>query len=198
MRASISRFNSFYLEFKKTEIWRQLLLLRENSPEHQEENVAQHTRMTIDWYLQNLSSNRSDSQVLLTCLACLFHDTGKPLEVWHAKNSQAAHANYATHEFFSLSIWNNYATQNMGSLRDGLRLSTTDISRISFIIAHHELSNLESADAEILKKSLPSYIDTATERAWLDTILSDQHGRYTQMSNKRFDQLDQCLHAWSN
>lgn len=194
MRTSISRFNSFYLEFKKTEIWRSMLLLRENSPEHLEENVAHHTRLCIDWYLHNLSANRSDSQILLTCVSCLFHDAGKPLHGWSAVNSPIGAHEYATHEFFSMSVWKNYAAQNMGYLRDCLRLSDTDISRISFMIFHHELSNLEHANVEILKKSLPAYVDTSTERAWLDTIMSDQHGRFTDRA--QFDRLDQAVLHW--
>lgn len=189
MRDVISRFDLFYTEFRKTELWKSMLTVRENTPEHREENVAHHTRLVIDWYLTNLAHNRSDSQVMLTSVVCLFHDVGKPL----AKSIAATGAaERAAPEILSLIAWFNYSGANAGIIRDHLRLSSQDLSRVSFIIANHGLSNLECERAA----ALPTYMDAAATQAWLDAIRSNQHGRYSDAHSQQLDHLYTALAQW--
>jgi hypothetical protein len=189
MRDVISRFDLFYAEFRKTELWKSMLTVRENTPEHREENVAHHTRLVIDWYLTNLAHSRSDAQVMLTSMACLFHDVGKPL----ARSVATIGAVERTApEILSLMTWFNYCGANAGIIRDHLRLSSQDRSRVSFIIANHGLSNLESERAA----ELPTYMDGAATQAWLDTIRSNQHGRYSDAHSQQLDRLYAALAQW--
>jgi len=190
MRDAISRFDAFYTEFKKSELWKNMLTVRDACADHREENVAHHTRLATDWYLRNLAPNRSDQMIMLTGIACLFHDAGKTLVTPHST------AERLTHEFFSLELWFNYSYTARATIRDHLRLSQHDLSRISFIIFHHELSNLEGEGACVLKKSLPAFMDEISEVAWLDTVRSDQHGHYSDTHSKQLDRLYAGLAHW--
>lgn len=191
MRDVISRFDLFYAEFRKTELWKNMLAVRENTPEHREENVAHHTRLVIDWYFTNLAHNRSDSQVMLTGIACLFHDVGKPL----ARNIAVTSATERTApEILSLMAWFDFSGANVGIIRDCLRLSSQDLSRISFMIANHGLNNLEYERAT----APPTYMNASATQAWLDTIRSNQHGRYSDAPSQKLDRLYAGLTHWTS
>lgn len=67
----MNKFDIFLENFRQTPFWRKLLLARDNS--FLEENLAEHVRLQISWYDQNLKSNRNLEQQYLTKVSCCIY-----------------------------------------------------------------------------------------------------------------------------
>lgn len=125
----LEMFEAFAAEFKKTQLWVDMKIIYENSQWHREASVAVHTNMVIDWYIANLHDDRLDLQRMLTLMACLFHDVGKPANF-------REHGNFHGHEQASAEIWRLYAIDNP-QLMHTVALTDYDIETIALMIEHH-------------------------------------------------------------
>lgn len=171
---------------------------REDSPWHREANVSVHTEMLLRWYGENLAMHRNDHQRMLTMVACLFHDVGKPpaeIKKWSAERGD--YRAYHGHEQLSARMWVDYAMSNLDLVTETLRFSITDIANIALMLEHHVPFGLKHKDKrKNLKTAFITRMGEAGHRAWLDLLLSDQHGRISDGQAEKLAAVDVWMAEW--
>lgn len=192
---AITRFNNFFAQFRTTQYWTDMASTREDSPWHREANVAEHTRMLLQWYAGNLRDNRSETQRMLTMIACLFHDIGKPpAQIIKHSEERGEYRAYHGHEQLSARMWVDYALTH--DITD-LRLSDLDISNIALMLEHHVPFQLKHRDKrKALKMAFMQRMGEAGHQAWLDLLLSDQHGRISDDQATKLAAVDVWMNEW--
>lgn len=192
------RFDEFFTNFKKTDLWKAMVATVENSPWHREANVSVHTQMLIRWYMENLATHRSDRQKILTLVACLFHDVGKPpSQIIKHSEERGEYRAYHGHEQISARIWVDYAVRNFDQVHELLRLDMQDVANIAMMIEYHVPFGLKNAEKRrSLKKAFTQRMGEAGHRAWLDLLLSDQHGRISDDQAEKLAAVEQWMHGW--
>lgn len=193
------RFEAFKERFTKTDMWRAMQLEREGSPWHREENVAVHTNMLLRYYDENFASNRNVWQQIITRTACLFHDVGKPpSRIIKQSAERGEYRAYHGHELVSARIWVNYATGlGQQDVRDILCLDPTEVSFVAYMIEHHvpfALAKVEKRKA--MKTGFYHRKGDVGHRAWLDLLLSDQHGRISDDQAQKLRAVDDWMYHW--
>lgn len=197
MPSGKERFDAFKKEFSKTDMWRAMQLERENSPWHREENVAVHTNMLLDWYDSNLASARSEGQQMLTRVACLMHDIGKPpSRIIKHSEERGDYRAYHGHELVSARMWVDFATQS-AEVRDILAFDKDDIAFVALMLEHHVPFGLKNAKKRVnLKQAFLQRKGESGHRAWLDLLLSDQHGRISDGQVEKLAAVDVWMQQW--
>ena len=194
------RFADFHDQFKKTTMWIDMKNTRENSPWHRESNVAVHTQMLIDWYMNNLATNRSETQRMITLVSCLFHDVGKPpSEIIKHSEERGEYRAYHGHEQVSARMWVDYALSNLDMIKDKLRFNEFDIANIAMMLEHHVPFQLkDSKKRKALKYGIINRMGEAGHQAWLDLLMSDQHGRISDDQAEKLASVEQWMHGWTS
>jgi hypothetical protein len=195
---ALTVFNGFYDKFRTSDLWINMLNTRENSPWHREENVAEHTRMVIDWYKRALLKNRGERQQMLTLLACLFHDVGKPeceTRLYHP--DIGAYRSYAGHSKASAKQWLNFAMSesNVSALQP-LELDADDVANIALMIEYHAPFKMELDAMVELKRTMLARMGESGVRAWLDFLLADQYGRHADRHFKDIVEVSEWVCQW--
>lgn len=134
------RFSKFLDNFQQSEIWKSMESTVEDSPWHREANVAVHTMMALDqaqkWF-PIVRSSISDRHIILTKLAILFHDTGKPpMQEVKENKERGVYRSYANHEQRSARIFEAYVVDNWTEWFDGW-ITHEDVYVVTWIIEHH-------------------------------------------------------------
>lgn len=193
----INRFNVFFDAFVKTDMWIAMLNTREDSPWHREANVAEHTRMLIRFYMDNFANKRSDQQQMLTLVACLFHDVGKPpSQIIKFSEERGEYRAYHGHEQVSARMWVDFALNNP-DVRDLLHLTADDVSNIAFMIEHHvPFATKDPKKRKALKDTLFNRVGESGHRAWLDFLLCDQHGRISDNQQEKLAAVAAWMDEW--
>lgn len=194
---ALERFDQFYALFRKTDLWKAMAMEKEGTAWHREANVAKHTDMLLEWYKDNLFNQRNDYQRTLTMTACLMHDIGKPpSKIRKERNGEMVNA-YHGHELVSSRLWVDYASSEP-AVKDLLMLSDDDVSFIALMIEHHvPFAIAKAAKRRALKDAFMSRRGDAGHRAWLDLLLSDQHGRVSDDQVEKLKKVDEWMQAWS-
>lgn len=197
---AVSNFEKFFADFRTTDLWKAMVNTRENSPWHREANVGVHTQMLIDWYMNNLEANRNDWQRTMTLVACLFHDVGKPpAEVVKHSEERGEYRAYAGHEQLSSRIWTDYAMQNLDKVQGTLRLSLSDVANVALMLEHHVPFGLkDKTKRKNLKTAFLTRGGDVLHRAWLDLLLSDQHGRISDGQAEKLAAVEVWMNEWEN
>lgn len=193
----INRFNVFFDAFVKTDLWIAMLNTREDSPWHREANVAEHTRMLIRFYMDNFANKRSERQQMLTLVACLFHDVGKPpSQIIKFSEERGEYRAYHGHEQVSARMWVDFALSNP-DVRDLLHLTADDVSNIAFMIEHHvPFATKDPKKRKALKDTLINRVNEGGHRAWLDFLLCDQHGRISDNQEEKLAAVAAWMDEW--
>jgi predicted kinase len=167
-------FEQFYNEFTKSDLWKSMLSVKEDSPYHREANIAEHTRMCLNWYKENKLNLRDKDQQLITQLAILFHDSGKPLAMVEKENeARGKYKSFAGHELISSKLFENYILSN-----NSLNLSLSTIRQIKWLIENHlpydkkDLKNFALDMKIVLDSRLCLYTDL---------LMSDASGRISDV-----------------
>lgn len=166
-------FGSIYYDFTNTPLWYDMTNTREDSPWHREANVAEHTRMVLRWYDENLAKDRSDVHNLAVRLAILFHDVGKPSARTPRTNEDGSvRFIYAGHEAISSRLFEDY--MHSSSWPSAIR---TVIPSVSWLIMNHLPYGLGPEKFEALVLDAMSRGGMVLVRMLADLLLSDTHGR---------------------
>lgn len=199
MNSSFDRFQKFFKDFKSTQLWVDMVNTREDSPWHREANVGVHTQMLLAWYNENLFNYRNEKQRMLTMVACLFHDVGKPpAQVVKESPERGVYRAYAGHEQLSARMWVDFAMANPEQVNHVLRFSLADVSNVAFMLEHHVPFGLKDKTKRAnLKKSFMTRMGDAGHRAWLDLLMSDQHGRTSDGQAEKLAAVDVWMKEWS-
>jgi hypothetical protein len=195
---AVDRFAAFHAQFKKHDWWRAMQNTREDSPWHRESNVSVHTQMLLDWYMNNLVANRSEKQRLLTLVGCLFHDVGKPpSQIIKHSEERGEYRAYHGHEQVSARMWVDYAATNLDHVRELLRFDLEDISNVALMLEHHVPFALKDKNKrKNLKQAFMLRMGEGGHRAWLDLLLSDQHGRISDAQAEKLAAVDAWMTEW--
>lgn len=195
---AMKRFDQFFAQFKTTALWKNMELTVENSPWHREANVAVHTQMLVDWYMENLATHRNDRQRTLTLVSSLFHDVGKPpSEIQKHSEERGHYRAYHGHEQISARVWVDYATQNMAMIKELLHFDLQDVANVAMMIEYHVPFDLKNKDKrKALKLAMVNRLGESGHRAWLDMLLSDQHGRISDGQAEKLEKVDLWMKEW--
>lgn len=195
---AVDAFTAFHAAFKKTDMWRAMVNTRENSPWHREENVGVHTQMLLDWYMQNLAANRSETQRMLTLVACLFHDVGKPpAQVVKFREDRGEYRAYHGHEQLSARMWVDYAMTHEQEVQYDLRFTLDDVANVALMLERHVPFDMkDEKKRKALKDTFMTRMGRAGHQAWLDLLLSDQHGRVSDDQAAKLERVDVWMKEW--
>ena len=198
MNSSFDRFQKFFKDFKSTQLWVDMVNTREDSPWHREANVGVHTQMLLDWYCTNRFEHRSERQRMLTMVGCLFHDVGKPpAQVVKESPERGVYRQYAGHEQLSARMWVDYAMSNMEVVTDVFHFNTSDVANVAFMLEYHVPFGLKNkTKREALKKSFMLRLGEDGHQAWLDMLMSDQHGRISDGQTEKLAAVDVWMKEW--
>lgn len=194
----ISRFSDFFTEFRKTDIWKAMANTREGSPWHRENSVAVHTQMLLDWYKDNFFNSRNDQQRMLSMVASVFHDVGKPsAQIKKHSEERGDYNAYHGHEQVSARMWVDYAMSNLEMVKETLRFDLSDISNIALMLEHHVPFALkDKKKRSALKGAFLTRMGEAGHRAYLDFLLADQHGRISDDQVTKLAAVDEWIKEW--
>ncbi len=174
-----TQFEDIYHNFTKTSYWHHMLMTQENSPYHREENTAVHTQMTLRFYKEHFFLNRSENERLLSQLALLFHDVGKPkCEVEKFTEKRGQHKSYAGHELVSARIFEDYVLSN-----NNFGLTDLQIRQVRWMIENH-LPYGRKCYNDFRIDSTRAL--TGNLQMFADVLLSDAGGRITEDSKIPF------------
>ena len=175
-------FAQFKARIEQTPNWKTMENTVENSPWHREANVAVHTSMTIEKYIEMFSHTRTERQRTLTLMALLFHDFGKPEaeETLEKKEEPGVfYRRYAGHEPISGNVFLSFMCDN-DELREmffAQGFSWKDVRIIKVMIEHHLPYGLKNEQ----KRQKLAHMIGATlgidEVCFYDMLRSDCHGR---------------------
>lgn len=195
---AIKTFDSFYKEFRKTDLWKAMVNTREDSPWHREPNVGVHTQMLLDWYMRNLAHYRNETQQMFTLVGCLFHDTGKPpAEIIKHSPERGEYRAYHGHEQLSARIWTDYAMSHKEQVFGDLKFNLSDITNVALMLEHHVPFALkDTKKRKALKTAFMQRMGADGHRAWLDMLLSDQHGRNSDNQAEKLAAVDVWMKDW--
>ena len=191
-------FDYFFKNFRADPLWIAMVNTREDSPWHREANVGVHTEMLIDWYNSNLASARSEKQQMTTLVACLFHDVGKPpAEIKKFSEERGHYRAYHGHEQVSARIWVDYALRNFDMVSEVLKFDVDDIANIALMLEHHVPFGLKDSNKRTaLKSTFMARMGESGHRAYLDLLLSDQHGRISDGQAEKLAAVDVWMKNW--
>lgn len=194
----LQSFARFYDAFRNTQKWAAMQSTREDSVWHREDNVAVHTQMLINWYLEHFASQRDDKQRVLSLVACLFHDVGKPLaQVTKFSKERGEYRAYHGHEQLSARMWVDYALSNFEQI-EALQLTLHDVSNIALMLEYHVPFAITNPNKKRdLKTALVTRLGESGHRAWLDFLLCDQNGRISDNKDVNLAAVDMWLDNWS-
>jgi hypothetical protein len=192
------RFEEYRAKFLTTDLWRAMVNECEGTGWHREANVGVHTDMLLDWYRTNLMQHRSDAQRIYTMVACLFHDVAKPPSriVKIGEDGQPKNG-YHGHEPRSARMWVQYAVENAADTEQILQFDIYDVRNVAYMIEHHvPFAMKKVAKRTALKKGFYERMGEPGHRAWLDLLLSDQHGRLSDDKENKLKIVDEWMTEW--
>lgn len=175
---SIQKFNEFYEKFLTTDLAKTMASVSENSPYHREENVLVHTQMTMNWYKENLAPNRSEHQQVMTLLALLFHDTGKPIVKQEKfREDRGNYLSFADHEQASARVLEDFAMQDFKVFLD-MGITQKDLAALIWMVEYHlPYDMVKPEKRQAYRDTVFHLLGCEDEVAYGDMLLSDAHGR---------------------
>lgn len=181
---------------KASDIWNTMLSVKEDSPWHRENNVAEHTRMVLNWYTENLASGRDEYCQFLTKTALLFHDTGKPQARTPVEKDGVTHFRYPGHELISARIFENFVVVH--NLLETV-IDVSDFRRIKWLIENHlpygitNSKGLTAVKFDLNAQNPAHTVDGTLQRVFLDVLLSDAHGRISDNHAEKLQNVDDWI-----
>ena len=175
-------FDAFKAQIELTANWQTMINTVENSPWHREANVAVHTNMTIEQYQLQFYEQRTERQRIITLMALLFHDFGKPEaeETLEKKDEPGVfYLRYAGHEPISGNVFLSFMIDH-NELREMFfdqGFTWADIRMIKVMIEHHLPYGFKN---EQKRQKLKQMIDVTLGEdvvCFYDMLRSDCHGR---------------------
>lgn len=188
---SLDTFERLYNTFKRSDMYTNMKNTVENSEWHQEKNVAVHTDMVVQNYIE-MSPTWWDRDVFVGALACMFHDVGKPaagkLEMNQPKDD-SGRVRYAKHELISARMFEDYVLSNWDTFSSVL--TPHDIYTVGWLIENHLPYRIEKTHKrQDLKRTVDSLVGLKTFRR---VLLADQLGRISVNHDTKFENMVEWL-----
>ena len=201
MMNTIQFFEWFLEEVKKTTHWSVMRGTVEDSPWHREANVAVHTLMTINVYLDQFASHRTEREQLLALMALLFHDFGKPdAEETKEKKEEPGvfYRTYAGHEPISGNEFLSFMCEqhNLRHAFFGQGYGWKDIRTIKFMIEHHLPYGLKNPTKRAdLRQAIALSLGPDEEAFW-DMLRSDSKGRISDDHEQKLKNVEDFIEGF--
>jgi len=184
--STIQFFNGFSLKVMETPHWKVMESTVEGTHWHREDNVAVHTIMCLNYYVNHFSHLRSEREQMIALMAILFHDFGKPEseETKERKNEDGTstgemYHSYAGHEPVSANEMMSFFCSH-DELREEFfaqGYDWNDLRSIKFMIEHHLPYGLVKAAKRLALRSAVAHTLGADEVCFYDMLISDCYGR---------------------
>ena len=194
----IEKFNNLFSEFSKTLLAEDMRQTVEDSAWHRESNVMCHTQMCINFYKENIAHNRTQRQQLLTLIALMAHDLGKPEaeETLEKKDGSGQYRRYAGHEQISangfISFWCEHESITKPFMEE-TSINWSDIQAVKFMIQNHLPYGLVNKQKrENLKLALQEYLQK-NEVCFYDMLISDANGRVSDNHEEKLQNVDNWI-----
>ena len=180
--STIEFFNHYFEQVRKTSQWQTLINTVEGSEWHREANVAVHTSMCIEHYIAETASHRTQREQMLTLMALLFHDFGKPEseETLERKDgSGTSYHRYAGHEPISANEFISFMCEHQSLTEEFFAqgYDWNDVRKIKVIIEHHLPYGLKNPTKVENFKRMMAYTLDADIQCFYDQLWSDCNGR---------------------
>lgn len=190
-------------DVKSSQLWQDMLNVREDSPWHRESNVAEHTRMLLSWYDNNYASARTDYQQFLSRVSCLFHDVGKPASrIEKFSEARGKYFAYHGHELVSANAFIDFASKMKDSWMAALQIADANeyarlVAGIAFMIEHHLPWDLKRPEKRFnLKQTIVYRVGEDGHQAWIDFLFCDQHGRISDDQEAKLQRVYDWKESW--
>lgn len=174
---TIEKFTAVEKLLMSTPIWQAMEDTVENSPYHREANVAAHTNMVVQEFIDHHAHKHTPKDQAIGLLALLFHDTGKPgakEEVY--SEARGNYVRFAGHEQVSARVWEDFAAKNWDFLMETFGLTPHDFYTITWMIENHLPYSLAKPE------KVRAFLDTVVSifdntDLFYDCLLCDTYGR---------------------
>jgi predicted kinase len=188
-------FETLYQQVVKSSLGQDMLQIREDSPYHREANVLEHTRMCLQWYEDNVARSRTHSQQILTKLALLFHDVGKPMaRTEKHSETRGVYFSYPGHELFSANLFEDYALMHWELFQHHLLLTSNEMLLVRCLIEHHLPYDKTGKDKLVaLKTHMLRLGGEELLQMYYDVLRSDAHGRISDDSDGTYARVEEWI-----
>jgi predicted kinase len=193
-------FDQIQQLLKASSMWTAMLNVKEDSQWHREDNVAEHTRMVLAWYDENLAASRDAYSRFLTKTALLFHDVGKPMAREPVEKDGVTYFRYPMHEQYSARLFENFVVENdlLGNVID-----VADFRRIKWLIENHlpygitNSKNLNALKFDLNAQNPANAAEGMLQRVFFDILLSDAHGRISDDHAQKLSKVNVWINDFS-
>lgn len=171
----------------------------EDSPWHRESSTWVHTLMVLDSYFSTYGDIRSRSEQMLTCVALLAHDFGKPEaeDVLDKKDGSGQYRSYAGHEKISANVFMNFICDNVNGVRDlmfdKLNFTWRDIRTVKFMIEHHLPYGLKDKTKRENLRTALQWTLMGSMRCFYDMLRSDARGRISDDHETKLQNVEDWI-----
>lgn len=181
----------YFNDFRQTDpLYRAMARTVENSPWHREDSVGIHTDMVVAQYLALDGVENFDVR---GAFACAFHDVGKPpAEQIKFREDRGEYKAFHGHEQVSARMWENWAVENWGLLRDVFGFVPRDIYTIGWMIEHHVPWGTKK-DGKLDAFGATAHHTIGNAPTWAHVLLADQTGRISDPDHQRGEQALEWL-----
>lgn len=193
-------FDTIFSKVQSTDVWEEMGKTVENSPWHREESVQKHTEMVLNAYDTHFANGRTPRQQLLTKLALLFHDLGKPdAEETLQRDDGSNYRRYAGHELLSANFFNDFTATHKDVRRGLLRekIAVTEIRAVRFMIEHHLPYDFNDKKLALLKMNLIEMLGND----WIiftDMVQSDSLGRISDDHEAKMQRVKEWVEKFNS
>lgn len=163
-----------------TPYWAQMKGMCENSPWHREENVAVHTEMVMDAYVDRNQMNSKED--MMAMIALLFHDTGKPWARALPENKcyskeRGTYYRSKGHEKKSARIFEDFFCTYYKTLFAPAGLDREDVTPITAMIEYHLPFDYRSGSGSIRQGLFETMSSYGLVNTYCEVLISDALGR---------------------
>lgn len=189
-------FSKVFDVISNTEIAHSMRKTIENSPWHREANTWVHTEMALQYYIDNIAPNRTYAQNMITLVALLAHDFGKPTaeETLEKKDGSGKYRSYAGHERISANVFISVMRDNpdiVGLLKSDC-FDFDFFRTVKWMVENHLPYGLTRPEKlKALRKTLNATLG-ANEICFFDMLVSDANGRISDDHAAKLANVD----AW--
>lgn len=194
-------FAAFKSRVELSSNWEVMARTVEDSPWHREANVTVHTNMTIEQYMVKFFDHRTERQRMLSLMALLFHDFGKPEaeETLEKKEEPGVfYRRYAGHEPISGNEFMSFMCDQV-ELREMFfaeGYDWSDVRKIKVMIEHHLPYGLKNPQK---RQNLKQMIDTTfgeDDVCFYDMLRSDAAGRISDDHETKLQNVEDWINEF--
>lgn len=181
---------------RRSGTWASMADTTEGTHWHREASVAVHTEMVLEWYAEHIAPDRTPRQALLTAIACIYHDFGKPSSQRVVDKGFGPQNAYHGHELVSANSF-VHEWRRLDGFVDalGYPMSPRDVMAVKLMVEHHLPFSYGPDMARKLKTALVSMLD-GDAVCFEDLVLADAQGRISDDHPGKIAAVTEWMDGW--